>query len=287
MRVMREFAALDLPVHTRGSYIGVLASCEIGSGAIAMLKRHADRTCVVFAVDHEVRLLGGVAEADDQLRRELKPAHVNIVMPSGYNLAFPARRYYFTLMLNRIMWQSLGVSEWRDNWNEHLRAIQTALRMRDVQRCSRVGFKVTAYIPLQMAHSEICRLMFGAFLSPLEDMDAVLKPLNDPLVQFQGECGGVSYLLVLSAMSRKQAVESFRSNRNLELFLGDKLTDSGIRDFQQRLESSDCLFFDIDVSRTEVPVEDLSDFVTKSLVEADRMVEASVRQLQSKPSIAR
>ena len=114
------------------------------------------------------------------------------------------------------------------------------------------GFKVTAYLPLPMAHSEICRLMFGAFLSPLEEMDSVLKPLNDPLVQFQGECEGLNYTLILAAMLRKQSVENFRRTAGLEQFLSDRLTDTGIKDFQQRIEASDCLLFDIDVSRTDV-----------------------------------
>jgi hypothetical protein len=252
-----------------------------------MLKKYADRVCAYFAADFDVQLGGRVADAADRLHKELKPPTVSFVFPSGYNFPCPEKRYCLSVMWNRVIWQSLGLSEWRDNWRKHLGVIVTALRVMDLQQCRRIGFKVTGYIPLPMAHVEICHLMFGAFLPPLEDMDGVLKPLSDPLVQFQGECDGLNYVLVLSAMSRKQVVDIFRSNKNLELYLVDKLTDPGVREFQQRLESSDCLFFDIDVFRTEVSVAELPDFAAKSLSEADRMCEASVRQLQSKPPIAR
>lgn len=250
-----------------------------------MLRKYSNRIRAYFAVDYEPRLGGSVAQAAEKVQTEFSPSRTNVGMPLAYTFDWPHERYFITLNATRIAWQSLELTEWYDNYKKHVKVFRAALDAIGVDEFKRVGFKVSAYLPLQMSHQELCHLMFGSFLESAESFDEMLGGPLDPLVLFEGERKGWKYTLHMSAMNAQQIATSFRQDKNLERFLEDRFLDTGVKDFQNRITASDCLFFDVDLFKNDVAVTELDDLVKDSLSESERMADACVRRLRSKPTL--
>lgn len=252
-----------------------------------MLKSHANRVCTYFAVDYEPQLGATLGEAAAKLHAEFEPSRVALTVPHGYTFDWPAQRCYLELGITRLRWRSLGLAEWSENSDKYLKIIQTALEAIGAANLKRVGFKVSAYLPLEMSHQELCDLMFGSFLESADCFNEILGGVADPLVLFEGEREGMGYVLQVSPRNPEQAASAFRSSGQLERFLEDKYLDTGVKDFQERIAAVDCLFVDVDLFQKNVATEKLASFVKETMAESERIVDACVRRLRSQPKPVR
>lgn len=250
-----------------------------------MLKDHSKHVCTYFAVDFEPCLDARVAEAAEKMRTQFKPEEVTARVPLSYLFRWPSQRYFATLDVRRIGWQSLGLTPWNDNLPERLDMISVGLATVGARDLRRIGFKVSAYLPLSMSHAELCDLMFGSFLASAQDLSRVFGEHADPLLQIQGESNGFKYILIVTPMNPEQIANNFRQNGNLEHFLEDRFLDTAVKKFQEEITSSDCLYFDIDLFQLKVSPDRLREFAKSSLAQAERMADMCVRFLRSQPIV--
>jgi hypothetical protein len=248
-----------------------------------MLRDNSNRICTYFAIDFEPHLGTKVADAAQEINERLNPEGVTARTPLLYAFRWPTERWSLTLDVRRIGWQGLGLAGWSENLDKHTDTIRAALETIGVETFKRIAFKVTAYLPMQMSHQELCSLMFGSFVASSEELEKVLGERADPLLHVEGERDAFKYTLLVSPMNPQQIVNSFRQNKNLEQFLTDKFLDTAVKDFQERISSADCLLFDIDLFQNDVSAERLGQFLRESLEQAERTADACVRCLRSQP----
>lgn len=250
-----------------------------------MLKKHSDRICTYFKVDYEPQLGTRLAEAGDTIYKEFSPPQFGLGAASNHVFSWPSERYFLALSFQSIAWQGLGLSHWADNREKHVKSIRTALDTLGVVKLKRIGFKVSAYLPLEMSHQELCDLMFGSFLAPADEWSDMWGDSVDPWLSLEGERNGLKYVTTVSPMNTQQIKSVFRQNKNLERFVEDKFLDTGVKDFQNRITANDCLFFDIDLSQTDVDVNVLDSLTRDSLTQAEQVAEWCVRRLRSQPAV--
>jgi len=250
-----------------------------------MLKDHSKRICTYFAVDFEPCLDARVAEAAERIRTQFEPEHVTATVPLSYLFRWPSQRYFATLDVRRFGWQSLGLAPWNDKLAEHLDMISVGLDTVGAQDLRRIGFKVSAYLPLSMSHAELSDLMFGSFLASAQDLDCIFGEHVDPLLEMHGEKDGFKYVLMVTPMNPEQIANNFRQHRNLEHFLEDRFLDTAVKKFQEGITNSDCLYFDIDLFQQKVSPDRLREFAKSSLAQAERMADMCVRFLRSQPIV--
>ncbi|MHC4398610.1 MAG: hypothetical protein ACYTG0_02920 [Planctomycetota bacterium] len=248
-----------------------------------MLEEYSDRICTYFKVDYEPQFGTNLAEAADMIQKQFSPPRSGLGAPRGFGFSWPSERYLLTLDFRGIAWQSLGLHQWSDHREKHVKTIQAALDTLGVSELTRIGFKVSAYLPLDMSHQELCDLMFGSFLASADEWVDEWGRIIDPGLHLEGERNGFGYIAILSALNTAQIATVFRQHKNLELFVEDKFLDTGIKDFQQRIAAADCFFFDVDLFRNTVNVDALGGFIQDSLIEADQLADWSVRRLRSQP----
>lgn len=249
-----------------------------------MLKKHSDRICTYFKVAYDPQFGARLAEAGDAIYKELTPPYFGLGAPLAYVFSWPSERYFLALDLRGIAWQSLGLSQWIDGRQQHVKTIRTALDTLGVVKLRRIGFKVSAYLPLQMSHQELCDLMFGSFLTSADEWSEMWGDIVDPSLTLEGEKNGFRYVAAITPANTQQSARVFRQHPNLERFIEDKYLDTGVKDFQARITSSECLFFDVDLSQTDVDVDTLDRFTRDSLEEAERIADWCVRRLRSQPT---
>ncbi len=248
-----------------------------------MLADHADRICTAFAVDFEPQFGVAVANAADAIYGKYKPAEVNAHPPVAYFYRWPEERKFLLIGHQRVAWQTLGLSAWRDHLNDHAGVVRMALTVIGAERLKRIGFRVTAFFPLEMSHAEMTDLLFGSFLVPKQDLKEVGGEVTDSLVQLEGKHHGFEYLFRISPMTRQQSSDGFLASPNLEQFIQKKFLDSGIKDFHDRITQSDSLWFDLDLFQKDVKVDVVDTFLRESLGAAEAVGDACVRRLKSKP----
>ncbi len=248
-----------------------------------MLTDHADRIGTAFAVDFAPQFGVKVANAADEIYVKYEPAEVNAAPPVTYFYRWPADQRFLFMSHQRIAWHTLGLSWWREHLNEHGAVVRTALNVIGVQRLKRIGFRVSAYLPLEMSHAEMTDLLFGSFLVPRKNLEEAGGEVTDSLVQLEGKHHGFEYLLRISPMTKQQISDGFLALPNLEQFMRNKFVDSGIKDFYDRITQSDSLLFDLDLFQKDLQVDVVDNFLRESLCAAEAMADVCVRQLRSKP----
>ncbi len=248
-----------------------------------MLSKHADRVCTFFAADFEPHFGVKLAEAAEKIYAEHKPQRVTASIPSHYGFRWPDDRVLMTLGFQRVAWQTLGFSVWRDRLDEHVALTKSVLRAIGVETCKRIGFKVQAYLPMEMSHAELSQLMFGSFLVPIEELQAACGEPNDPLVQIHGTKGDFEYVLLLSGMNKEQISTTFFKTNNLDQFRNDKFLDTTVKEFHEGLTRNDCFYFDVDLFQRDVGAETLDSFAKGSLAAAEQLASACVERLCSQP----
>ena len=203
--------------------------------------------------------------------------------PQTYMFRCPERRLLVVLSPSRLFLQTLGLSPWADAMEEHLRLALASLKALGVTQLKRVGFKILAYLPLQMSHAELCRLMFGSFLAPIEELREVFGDPLDPSVHLEGKYGESEYVVEFTPVTTEQAKARCQGIPNVDHFVTEKFAGSPVREFLDRVCQSDSLVFDVDLFRKDLPVDKLGQFLSTSLQDAKRIAEATVARLQSRP----
>ncbi len=248
-----------------------------------MLTKYSNHVCTFFAADFEPHFGTNLAKAADEIFTTSEPKTAHASPLSHYIFQWPDERELMVLGFRRIFWQTLGFSPWRDRVSEHLSLTKTALKAVGVKEFKRIGFKVQAYLPLDMSHAELSQLMFGSFLAPAEELQEVCSEAADPLVHIEGKTNGFQYVLVLSGMNEEQISGAFLKTGNLDHFRKDKFLDTTVKEFHDNLTRSDCFYFDIDLFQRDVGVDALDTFVKESLAAAEQLANTCVQRLRSQP----
>lgn len=248
-----------------------------------MLTKHPNHVCTFFAADFQPHFGMKMAEAADKIYAERKPQHVVASAPSQYIFRWPDDRDLMVLNFQRVFWQTLGFLPWRDRVSEHVALTKIALQAVGVDKLERIGFKVQAYLPLDMSHAELSQLMFGSFLVSTDELEDVCGEASDPLVQIQGKRDDFEYTLILSGMNEEQISTGFLKTNNLDYFSNDKFLDTTVKEFHDNLTRSSCFYLDIDLFHSNVDVDTLETFIRESLTAAEQLAEACVQQLRSQP----
>ncbi len=250
---------------------------------MSILQKHSDRACVYFAVDYDIQLGPGFAEALSNLNAAVSPSQVIVKPASQYILRRPDRRFVITFTFQRFLWRALGLAEWNNNWREYYSWVESALKTMNVEKINRFGFKVSAFLPLGMSHEEMRQLMFGSFLGDADVLSQVCGDLPDPLLQLDGESHGWNYILMVSAITQAQSTQTFRAIPELGHFLTDQFRDTGINDFQERVCGSDCFYFDVDLAKKDVSASELRALFKSVCGVCEELASNCTNFLQSKP----
>ncbi len=248
-----------------------------------MLTEIQDRVCVFAAIDYDMVPIGRVHNAVEGILKRIKPKKM-AASPIHCLFRLAEQHGLLSLSVKRLNWEFLGLSHWKDHLEEYVSISNAALETLGVQKFSRIGFKVMAFLRLGMTHAEMSRLMFGTFLPEQEDLAPVLDQAEDPLVQFHGKRADLDYLLTLTAMTKAEITNTFHQIPEIAHFLDDKYLDDSLRVFHDRISTEECFFFDVDFFRTNAPSRDLSGFFSSSMAEADSLARVCVDHLRAKPS---
>lgn len=248
-----------------------------------MLTKYADRVCTFFAADFGPHFGVKLAEAADEIYANHKPQRVTAHVPFRYIFGWTDDQVLMILNSRRVFWQTLGWSAWRDRLKEHMALTSSVLKRIGVETFERIGFRVQAYLPLEMSHAELSHLMFGSFLVALDELREVCGEPNDPLVQIQGKKDDFEYVLFLTGMNKEQISTGFLQTNNLDYFRNDKFLDTTVKETHETLTRSDCFYFDVDLFRRNVGVETLASFAKESLAAAEQLANACVQRLRCQP----
>ncbi|MBC8872219.1 MAG: hypothetical protein H8E44_22535 [Planctomycetes bacterium] len=247
-----------------------------------MLEKHGNRCRTYFAADFDAQVGSQFADLANEIRRKYEPDKVQLG-PHNYLFSWPSKRVLLVMNPWRMALQTLGLAAWKKKLSDHETMIRFSLDRLGIHKLKRIGFKVTAEIPLSMSHAEMCDLMFGSFVVPKERLEKVCGNPVDPLVHIEGENGDMQYILVVSSLTPEQVTKDLRTTPNLDLFLEDKYLDKGVREFLERIRQEDCFHYDIDLFRRDMDASNVKDFVQSSMEKAEQIAEACVRNLKSLP----
>lgn len=117
-----------------------------------MLKQHSDRVATYFAADFQPQLsfVRKLPEVAEKLVGSLKWKDW-IIAPNRILLIEKAKGILFHIDHRRLAWQTLGFDNWRDGLNDFVNVTLEALRIFEVTGLNRIGFKVHAFLPLELS----------------------------------------------------------------------------------------------------------------------------------------
>lgn len=249
-----------------------------------MLRENQDRICTFFAVDYDWRLGTRLSAAVDAVCRKRDPARVALGGNSFYDFQWPDARQRVLVTPKRVGIETLGLGAWLDNLDLHLSVVDAALEALEVTLLNRVGFKVIAFLPLEMTQAESIDLMFGTFLVERDLLWPILGQGIDPLVHVEAELTGFKYALDLTTLNAEQASQWFLRLPNLDKMVDKRLLDQGVKQFHDRVTQDDSFLFDVDLCQTNVPSAKLREFATSAFDFAEMLAENCIRHLRSQPT---
>ncbi len=247
-----------------------------------MLRENEDRVCAFFAVDYDWRLGARLSAAVDAVCRKREPARV-AMGSSVHDFQWPDARQRLLVTPTRIGVETLGLAAWLNDVDLHLAVVNEALRALEISVLKRVGFKVIAFLPLQMTQAEAIDLMFGSFLAGRELLSSVFGPRVDPLLHVEAELSGFKYALDLTTVNTEQASRWFLSLPNLDKMTSHRVLDPGIRAFHDRVAQDDSFLFDIDAWKNDFEPSKLKEFATSAFDTADELAKKCLQHLRSQP----
>jgi hypothetical protein len=248
-----------------------------------MLIKNKDRVCTHFAVDYELQLGTRLAAAADLLCHGAEPTRAGTGGGMFFDFQWPKEHRHILVGARRTAIETLGLSPWIENVDTHLDLVCSILTTLEVKSVQRIGFKVVAYLPLQMTQSEASDLMFSSFLGDKERLAEIFGESLDPLLHLEAESEGFAYRLDLTAMNSEQTSTSFLRRGNLDKFVDQQFLDNTIKSFHDRITHSDCLFFDIDLFKKGVEINSVKQFARSAFEKADTIAEDCMRHLHSQP----
>jgi hypothetical protein len=247
-----------------------------------MLKNHPDRICTYFAIDFEGTLATQkrLPDAAGLVQTTLSLPSFSITTAGGYVFRASANRHFYSIELNRFYSQTLGLHPWSEKLDEKASLARGVMERLELRSAKRIGFKVTAFLPLGMNHDEIVELMFGSFLLPAGELRDVVESPNDVSVQLHGRYGRMKTILVVAPQTAEQASQQIAAISGMEMFNEPRLFSTNVKDFRDKA-AAPCLCVDVDLFRTDVPDSEVSSFVRESFDGAERIVEKTVQRLKS------
>jgi len=246
---------------------------------IAVLADYSNRAVGYFAVDydHQFQFAHKLADAAQALYARLKPVHLG-VGPDLYIMRDPPRRLLAHIGSKKLYFQTLGSYQWTEFLTDIIASAKAGIETLGVRLFQRIGFRISAFLPLKMTHAEICDLAFGGYLVPKQDLADVAGPIDDLLVQLYGTRRSLKTRLSIAPQTAAQASASFLVDGNLEAVLEHKWLDPGLREFHERI-AADSLWVDIDLYQTEKDSSLLEAFLEEAVPEAMRIIDAAVARL--------
>lgn len=246
-----------------------------------MLERQPDRIVVYFAVNYEPSpgFVRKLSEAFEAVYDRVRPKNW-VFHQHGYIIRDFEERFLLSFDHSRIGFTSLGLKPWKDKRAEFVGAAKLVLQTLQISKLTRIGFKTTAFLDLDMSHAEICDLMFGSFFQDAKRFQTVCGEPNDALLQVHGTRRGMKTTTVINALTAKQSVDHFAAIPHLELMVEHRLFDDRLAQYRKRI-GIDGLMVDNDLSQENVEIDVLQDFARDSLEESTLMTETIVNQLKS------
>ena len=178
------------------------------SSNYAMLSKYATRSLTFFAVEFEPLWGLSLGQAVEEVRNVYHPPLI-AQSANSFALRWPEDRGVLVISNNRVQVQTLGLNKWEDRAEDWVAMVISVLNALKVEKAAWAGFRVIAYIPLEMSHAEMSRLMFGSFLMPVEEFQQVFDDPDDPVVQIKGKRGSLECQVVVTAANRLQITEGF------------------------------------------------------------------------------
>lgn len=249
-----------------------------------MLDKQPNRVLTFFAADFGTQLGPNVAAAAQRAYTSFDPLHTNFVPLVQYKMVGKDGRRIFTLTHNRAAWGTLGFDAWTGNQEACISIITEIRNELGVEIYNRLGFKVVAYMNLEMSHDEMCDLMFESFLLSKRDLNGVFGEARDPLIQIEGNYEEFDYVAIVAPMNREQMSKSMMSLPNISDFRAEKNArlDSGVMTFHDEVVRHDSLVFDVDFFQRDVAVSRLRQFARESSSAAQAMSQSCVDRFLSR-----
>ena len=238
-----------------------------------MLSKYASRAIVFFAADFEPVLGPGPASAAEELRKAYHPTGL-AVSANAIGLRWPAGARVPRSFQQPRPNPDPGAGHLEEGAGQWISMVQKVLDVLESEKVKQVGIRIVVHIPLDMSHAEMARLMFGSFLVPIEEFEQVIDDPGDPLLQINGRRGPLECQIILTAANKTQISQGVLQVPNMEAFLSERFLDTGVKDFHDRISSSDSLVFDVNLSRKGVMSSDLGGFPEECLRAADAIGEA-------------
>ncbi|MFM9963204.1 MAG: hypothetical protein ACKV2Q_18505 [Planctomycetaceae bacterium] len=250
-----------------------------------MLKQHSDRVVAHFAADFQpqVSFLRKLPEVAESLVGSLKWKDW-FINPNRILLVERDKGMVFSMDHRRLTWQVLGLNQWRSELTEFVTSTLEALRIFEVSDLKRIGFKVQAFLPLELSQSELMKLCFDSFYVSADDLADIIGNPYDCVVNLFGNKNNQKFALQLLPMKATEASETFRGSvGHLDKLIDNLFVDNIVRAFHSRISQADCFCFDMDVFQEEQRPSDILGFASDALHLADESCNACVARVKSLP----
>mgnify|MGYP001148488107 CR=1 FL=1 len=202
------------------------------------------------------------------------------IAPDKYFIRNVEKRYIISFELNRLGFFGLGLDVLRQEHAKLADIFVMAFEVMGVATVKRSGLRVTAFIPVDMSHHEICKLMFGSFLQDEKTYEPLCGSPKDVLIQVHGTQRELDTKTIIAAMTGEQVGSHIASLSNLEMLVEPRLYDEALIHFRSRA-MQDCLFIDNDLSRDDRTPTSIPEFLSRALSVSEYMAETSVYRLKA------
>ena len=250
---------------------------------MSMLKENSHRACAGFVAEYEPQVdyqarLPGAAEA---CRKKLEVKHW-VIGPVAV-LRDIEKRVLLTISHRNIGLHFLGAASLQSDVSLYSAVARLGLEKMAVRKLKRLGMKIDLFLPLQMSHEELVKLMFGTFFAPAQELESLCGKIDDGMVMLHGSRSGMKLVLQVAPVTAEQATNWLMAFPNLEHFLDPKLLDTGVKDFKDRI-AEESVMLDIDLSRLNADLEDLPYFFSNVLKESEAIADEVTRMLKALPA---
>jgi hypothetical protein len=196
-----------------------------------------------------------------------------------FHLRDPEKRFFAIVTPNRIVFQTLGSPFWIENKSKAIGAIQAGVVAMEAKEMRRTGFRTLTFIPLKMAHAEMCDLMLGSYYLPREDLEADFGKIVDVATNLHVEYNGLKARIQVMPQTADDALVTVRGTPNLEMFLEPRFADLWVKEFEDRVNHDGCMV-DIDISRLNHPADNVATVIQTALTGADDLSGVAIRRLR-------
>jgi hypothetical protein len=248
--------------------------------AQGLLRKNANRSVVQVVAQFEPQItfakkLPNVAES---VLKKIKTIHWNSTITSVLIRATD-KRYIYHFDFQTFYCQTLGLGPWIDNLPEHAEIFSNALNKMDVSKLRTASFKVTTQIDMLMSHRELSELIIESYLQDISGLKSTHGIMDDILIHLYGNQNGMKSQTTIAPQNADQAKTSFLAIGNHDAFVEPKYIDTKVSDHIRNI-SVDCLAIVVEMSKKDVGVASLREFLDDSLKEVERIMEGTVLRIK-------